>query len=127
MRELLVQTRPWLRTRRPDVQHRRERGSIIERGEPDRRELRVDFALREQGRATVPAKPARRHLSAAGTDRVSLRTTGDLEIERLHDDTGGERSPARTLAIAAMAVQHGDGLARALVADRAAGASAGDG
>jgi hypothetical protein len=126
LRKFLVETDPGLRTGRPDVQHRCERGSIVQRREPNRRELRVGFALREQGSATVPAKPAGGHLSAACADSVGLRSAEDFEVRTPDDDARCKWSAARTLAVTAMAVQHRNGRTGASIAYAPAGALSGE-
>ena len=127
VRNLAVKTHPRLGTRRPYVQHRRERRTIVQRRKSNRRELRVRFALGKQRRAALRAERASRELSTARTNGESLRSSRNFKVGTQHPNARGKGSAARTLAVTAMAVQHGDGCTGASEADRAAGAPSGKG
>ncbi len=125
VRYCFAQANPRLRTGCPNVQHRLEGRLIVERGKTNGHVPWRSFATREQRRSTVWAEAAGRQTTAARTNRVRLRCAGDLQVRDHDDDTGGERSAAGPLAVAAMAVEHRDWRTRAHIADRSAGAPAG--
>lgn len=126
VRNLPVQARPGLGARRPDVEHRGKRRCIVERRKPDGRELWVGVAFREQGRTAFRAKAALGPLPAAAQNGVGSGRAADLKVSGRYNDAGCKGRATRLLAVAAVAVQHGDGRAGACVSDRAARTAAGE-
>lgn len=107
----LAEASPRLRTGRPNVQHRLELRSIVQRREANGHEAWIGIAAREQWRAALRAEATSRDTAAARVNRVRFRRTCNLYARVSDDEARSERGTAGTLTIQTVAIEHRYGRA----------------
>src|SRR5262249_419045 len=114
---------PWLGARGEDVHARLVPGRIVQARRVNGYELRTVRRLKADRRAAVRTESAR-HGFTAGL-RLSIKLGSSRQKPkpiRPNNQKRSEGASARTLAIATVTIRRHDGLRRALISNRAAGA-----
>lgn len=107
----LAEASPRLRTGRPNVQHRLELRSIVQRREGNGHEAWIGIAAREQWRAALRAEAASSGTATARVNRVRFWRTSDLYVRVRDDEARSKWGAAGTLTIQTVAIEHREGRA----------------
>src|SRR5207302_4522776 len=125
-RQCRVHVVPGLGALDEDIGLRAEDARVVERADPEADDVRPGRDLDIERRAAIAAEHADDLVAAVRLSDVSLRRAlGDAEAGARHPDCRDISGAARTLAVAAMALQREDRRALALIAHRAAQTPAG--
>lgn len=120
---------PWLRIRNEEIHLRLEPARIIERASQDshkRRFCSFKFASRNT-RSAFRTKTAFMFSSPdTGREMVTQSSACQSKRPSRHQHPGSESAASHLLTIATMALKHHDRLRNAFVANRTAGATAGE-